>query len=69
MFLILFLQWDILFLELVSAIKSISFGSAADKIEKNKIQQNRWFFVFLAWLGIGKKGNAVGFGQNRSLIC
>ena len=38
------------------------------KIEKNKIHQNRWFFIFLVWLGIGKKGNAVGFGQNGSLI-
>ena len=67
MFLI-FLTMRYSILELVSAIKSISFDSAADKIEKNKIHQIRWFFIFLVWLGIGKKGNAVGFGQNGSLI-
>ena len=46
----------------------IGLKNAGDKIEKNKIHQNRWFFIFLVWLGIGNKGNAVGFGQNGSLI-
>ena len=38
------------------------------KSKKIKFTNTAGFLFFLAWLGIGKKVNAVGFGQNGSLI-